>query len=62
MSLKTRIDSRSKDNDSFKLVESATGDVLATIASQKNIADLSIETKDGLHIEKPNGFSSKRGN
>ena len=59
MSLKTRLDGRSELNSKFK-IKDAWG---KTIAEIKLLgcrgAVLEITTKEGLHIEKLNGFKSK---
>jgi hypothetical protein len=58
MSLKTRLDGRSEENSSFKIKDSQ-GNVLAEVKLLDNSgATLIIETKDGLYIEKPNGWNS----
>ena len=56
MTLKTRLDGRSTDNNSFKLIKD--GEVLATIACLNASCELDISTADNIHIEKPSGFSS----
>lgn len=61
MSLKTRLDPRSEDNNKF-FIKDKEGFVLATI---KMLGDdkgntLEISTDDGMYIEKPNGWSSKK--
>ena len=62
MSLKTRLDSRSDNNYSFKILNKS-GEVLAEISmlSQTKI-NLQITTQEGLYIEKPNGWRSKPEN
>lgn len=60
MSLKTRLDQRSEGNNRFLIVDSATGEVVARISAVSSKVEVEIETAPGLHIEKPNGFSSKR--
>lgn len=58
--LKTRIDGRSEDNSSFSICD-ANGEVFANIKLLgKKGSTLEIETKPELHVEKPNGWSSKR--
>lgn len=59
MALITRLDGRSSDNDKLCIVDEE-GEVIAEIKCVSPKAELSITTKSGLHIEKPNGFSSKR--
>jgi len=59
MSLKTRLDGRSEDNNSFQIKNDA-GEVIAEVALVDNFgATLEISTEDGLYIEKPNGWNSK---
>ena len=59
MSLKTRLDPRSEDNNRF-VIKDKDGFLIAQI---KMLGDkgstLEISTDDGLYIEKPNGWSSK---
>lgn len=58
--LKTRLDGRSKDNNSFD-IKDQNGEVLATVLLTGNTSStLEIKTKDGLYIEKPNGWNSNR--
>lgn len=61
MSLKTRLDPRSENNNRFYIKNDA-GYVVAII---KMLGDegstLEISTDDGMYIEKPNGWSSKQG-
>ena len=59
MPLITRLDSRSIDNDSLSILDEQ-GNTLAVISCNSSKAELSIDTIEGLHIEKPNGFSSKK--
>lgn len=59
MSLKTRLDGRSEDNASFKVLNEA-GEVLAIIRLiDKSGVTLEIATADGLYIEKPSGWNSE---
>lgn len=59
MSLKTRLDGRSKENSSFQ-IKDEEGVTLAEITLADTISStLDISTKEGLYIEKPNGFKSK---
>lgn len=58
MPLITRINSLSKDNNMLQIKNEA-GEVLATI-TPTNSCELAVETIDTLHVEKPNGFSSKK--
>ena len=61
MSLKTRLDGRSEENASFKIKDSQ-GNVLAEIKLLDSFGStFEISTKEGLHIEKPSGWSSQRG-
>jgi len=60
MSLKTRLDGRSEDNNSFQIKNDA-GEVIAEVALADNFgATLEITTQEGLYIEKPNGWNSKQ--
>lgn len=60
MSLKTRLDGRSKDNNLFRLKDSQ-GNVLATIKMVDNSGStIEVTTQEGLHIDKPTGWSSRR--
>jgi len=57
--LKTRLDGRSEENNSFQLKDEE-GKVLAEVKlASGSSATLEISTKDGLYIEKPSGWSSK---
>jgi len=59
MSLKTRLDGRSEDNNSFQ-IKNNEGEVIAEIALVDNFGStLEISTQEGLYIEKPNGWKSK---
>lgn len=60
MALKTRLDQRSEGNNRLAIVDSATGNIIATISAVSSKVEIEIDTAPGLHIEKPNGFSSKR--
>lgn len=60
MTLKTRLDGRSEKNASFKIKDSK-GKTLATVkALDSTSANLEVTTADGLHIEKPSGWTSKK--
>lgn len=60
MSLRTRLDGRSEENSSFK-IKNAEGEVIAEIILiDKAGITLGIHTKEGLHIEKPTGWRSKK--
>lgn len=59
MSLKTRLDGRSKNNNLFRLMDSQ-GNVLATVKVTDNSGStLEITTQEGLYIDKPTGWSSR---
>jgi hypothetical protein len=60
MALKTRIDRRASDNNRFAIVDSETGEMIAMVTACSNNVELEISTKPGTHVEKPNGFVSKR--
>ena len=57
--INTRLDNRSEQNDRL-YIKDAEGNVLAEIISASPRCSLKITTKEGLHIEKPNGYTSKR--
>ena len=59
MPLITRLDSRSEDNATLS-IKDGQGCIVAVIACKSAKAELAITTAEGLHIEKPNGFSSKK--
>ena len=59
MSLKTRLDGRSKENSSFQ-IKDEEGVVVAEVRlTDVTSTTLEVTTKEGLYIEKPNGFKSK---
>ncbi|UKH48806.1 hypothetical protein QNH07_gp41 [Aeromonas phage BUCT696] len=60
MGMKTRLDQRSEGNNRLSIVDSETGKVVAIITAVSSKVEIEIETMPNLHIEKPNGFSSKR--
>lgn len=60
MSIKTRLDGRSPENYGLAIVDSKSGEVLATVEATDGRANLSIDTSDGLHIQKTNGTVIKR--
>ena len=59
MSLRTRLDGRSEDNNSFtiKNKEGLTIAEVKLVGTTSNT--LEVETQAGLHIEKKNGWCSK---
>ncbi len=58
MSLKTRIDGRSKDNNLLTICD-ASGKEIATIKVEgEQSVTLSIGTTESIIIKKPNGWSS----
>ena len=59
MPLITRLTSSDLGNSSLT-IRDKDGEVLAEITSKSPSCEIAITTRDGLHIEKPNGFSSKR--
>ena len=60
MSLKTRLDGRSENNNSFQ-IKNNEDQVIAEIKIVDNLGTtLEISTQEGLHIEKPNGWNSKQ--
>ena len=59
MSLKTRLDGRSEDNNSFQ-IKNEHGEVIAEVSLLDNFgATLEISTEANLYIEKPSGWNSK---
>ena len=60
MALKTRLDKRSEGNNRLAIIDSKTGEIVAMITAVSNKVEMEIATVEGLHIEKPNGFSSKK--
>lgn len=60
MSLKTRLDGRSLDNNRLQ-IKNDKGEVLAEIVILDSASStLGITTSEGLHIEKPNGWTSSK--
>ena len=60
MALKTRLDGRSEENNRLA-IKNSDDKVIAIIKMSDQVSTtLSIETKEGFHIEKANGWSSKR--
>lgn len=59
MSLITRLDGRSKDNN-LLLLKDSQNNVLAEVKLlDSSGSTIEVTTKSGLHIEKPNGWTSK---
>ena len=59
MGLKTRLDKSSEGNDRLNIVNEQ-GELIAIISAVSSKVEIEIATAPGLHIEKPNGYSSKR--
>lgn len=60
MSLKTRLDGRSEDNNLI-LLKDRDGNILAEVKLlDSQSVTLEITTSEGLYIEKNNGWSSKK--
>lgn len=59
MGLKTRLDKNSDGNDRLNIVNEQ-GELVAIISAVSSKVGIEIATAPGLHIEKPNGYSSKR--
>ncbi len=59
MSLKTRLDGRSKDNNSLQIKDDDGKVIVEIKVLDKVSTTLDIVTAQGLHIEKPNGWRSK---
>lgn len=58
MSLKTRLDPRSLTNDRFQIKDLEGNIIAEVVLVGSSSATLEILTKAGLHIQKPNGWSS----
>ena len=60
MTIKTRVSGQSGSNDCI-IIWSSEGELLATVRlASANTATLEVETKEGLYITKPTGWSSKK--
>lgn len=57
--INTRLDNRSETNNRL-FVKDAEGNILAEIVADSPRCSLKITTREDLHIEKPNGYTSKR--
>lgn len=57
--ISTRLDNRSDTNDRL-FIKDDKGNILAEIAADSPRCSLKITTREDLHIEKPNGYTSKR--
>lgn len=60
MAINTRLDRRSEGNGEFVIVHTESGKIMARVQTLSNRTELAVETNSEFHIEKPNGFSSKR--
>ena len=60
MAIITRLDKRSEENNRFAIIHDDTGEIIAVISTLSNKTELQIETAEGTHITKPNGYSSKK--
>ena len=59
MGLRTRLDGRSEDNDRI-FIKNPEGEILAEIVLLgSSSSTLDVVTKEGLYIEKPNGWNTK---
>ena len=59
MGLRTRLDGRSEENDRIQ-IKNSEGEVLAEVTLMGlSSSTLDIMTKEGLYIEKPNGWNTK---
>ena len=59
MGLRTRLDGRSEENDRIQ-IRNPEGEILAEIVLMgSSSSTLDIITKEGLYIEKPNGWNTK---
>ena len=59
MGLKTRLDKNTDGNNRLNIVNEQ-GELVAIISAVSSKVEIEIATAPGLHIEKPNGYSSKR--
>ena len=59
MGLKTRLDKNTDGNNRLNIVNEQ-GELVAIISAVSSKVEIEITTAPGLHIEKPNGYSSKR--
>lgn len=57
--LNTRLCKKASGNNLFRIVDNE-GKVIATIETSGERADLMISTVPEYHLEKPNGWTSKR--
>ncbi len=60
MGLKTRLDGRSQDNNSFKIKDAEGKEVAEIKLLDPNGVTLEVSTESGLYIQKPSGWSSQR--
>jgi hypothetical protein len=62
MSLKTRLDARSENNNLFNVIDKSGNQVAVVKLSNatNKSATLEIETAEDLYITKPSGWSSKK--
>jgi len=60
MGLKTRLDGRSKDNNSFQIKDNAGFVVAEVKLLDSNGVNLEVSTEEGMHLEKPSGWTSQR--
>ena len=59
MGLRTRLDGRSEENNRVQ-IKNSEGEVLAEVTLMGlSSSTLDIITKEGLYIEKPNGWNTK---
>ena len=60
MSLKTRIDGRSEDNN-LLLLKDRDGNILAEVKIlESQSVTLEVSTENGIYVEKNNGWSSEK--
>lgn len=60
MGIKSRIDGRTVDNSSIT-IKNSKGEIVAKVELLDQVGvTLEISTKDGLYLEKPNGWKSKQ--
>lgn len=60
MPLLTRLNKNDEGNNRASIVDTETGEIIATIRTISPKAEVEITTLPGVHVEKPNGFVGKR--
>mgnify|MGYP003533683370 FL=1 len=57
--LNTRLCKKASGNNLFHIVD-ASGNIIATVETVSDRVELQVTTLPEYHLEKPNGYSSKR--